>query len=114
MVRQHDRARDLPMSRTGLLFRSAVLAVAVFLVDVLTPLEGAVAVLYVVVVLLAARATRRDDIIAAAVGCVVLTLTAYLLSHDLNAVASPALRALVSLAAVVITTGLALQNQAAT
>ena len=102
------------MSRAGLLFSSAVLAVAVFLVDVLTPLEGAVAVLYVVVVLLAARTTRRDDIIAAAVGCVVLTLAAYLLSHDLNTVASPALRALVSLAAIAITTGLALQNQAAT
>lgn len=114
MVRQHDRATDLAVSRTGLLFWSAVLAVAIFLVDVLTPLEGAVAVLYVVVVLLAARTTRRDDIIAAALGCVALTLAAYLLSHDLNAVASPALRALVSLAAIGITTELALQNQAAT
>lgn len=102
------------MSRAGLLFWSAVLAVAVFLVDVLTPLEGAVAVLYVVVVLLAARTTRRDDIIAAAVGCVVLTFAAYLLSHDLTAVGSPTLRALVSLAAIAITTGLALQNLAAT
>ena len=92
------------MSRAGLRFWSAVLAFAVFLVDVLTPLEGAVAVLYVVAILLAARTHRRNDIIAAAVGCSVLTITAYLLSHDLEAIASPALRALVSLAAIGITT----------
>jgi len=102
------------MSRGGLRFLSAALACAVFLIDVLTPLEGAVAVLYVVVILLAARTTRRNDIIAAAVGCVVLTIAAYLLSHNLTSVASPALRALVSLAAIAITTGLTLQNQAAT
>lgn len=102
------------MSRAGLRFWSAVLALAVFLVDVLTPLEGAVAVLYVVVILLAARTNRRNDIIAAAAGCVILTMTAYLLSHDLESIASPALRALVSLAAITITTLLALQNHAAT
>ena len=102
------------MSRAGLRFWSAVLALAVFLVDVLTPLEGAVAVLYVVAILLAASTTRRDDIVVAATGCVVLTIAAYLLSHDLSSIASPALRALVSLAAIAITTLLALQNQATT
>jgi PAS domain S-box-containing protein len=109
----HDRTGS-PMSRASLRFWSAALAFAVFLVDVLTPLEGAVAVLYVVAILLAAKTTRRDDVIAAAAGCVVLTVAAYLLSHDLNSVASPALRALVSLSAIAITTLLALQNQAAT
>lgn len=102
------------MSHSGLRFCSAVLAFAVFLVDVLTPLEGAVAVLYVVAILLAAKTTRRDDIIVVAGACVVLTIAAYLLSHDLNSIASPALRALVSLSAIAITTLLALQNQAAT
>lgn len=102
------------MSRAGLRFWSAVLAVAVFLVDVLTPLEGAVAVLYVVAILLAARTNRREDILVAAACCVVLTIIAYLLSHDLESIASPALRLLVSLAAIAITTLLALQNQATT
>jgi PAS domain S-box-containing protein len=102
------------MSRAGLRFWSAVLAVAVFLVDVLTPLEGAVAVLYVVAILLAAKTNRRDDTIMAAAGCVVLTISAYLLSHGLETIASPALRVLVSLAAIGITTMLALQNHAAT
>jgi PAS domain S-box-containing protein len=102
------------MSRAGLRFWSTLLAFAVFLVDVLTPLEGAVAVLYVIAILLAAKTNRRNDIITAAAGCVILTTAAYLLSHDLSSVASPALRALVSLAAIAITTLLALQNQAAT
>jgi PAS domain S-box-containing protein len=102
------------MSHSGLRFASAALALAVFLVDVLTPLEGAVAVLYVTVILLAAKTGRRNDIIVAAAGCVALTIAAYLLSHDLTSIASPALRALVSLAAIVITTLLAVQNQAAT
>ncbi|WP_245266301.1 ATP-binding protein [Bradyrhizobium sp. WSM1743] len=102
------------MSRAGLRLWSAVLALAVFMVDVLTPLEGAVAVLYVVAILLAARTNRRTDIIVAAIGCAALTITAYLLSHDLEPIASPALRALVSLAAIAITTLLALQNHAAT
>ncbi|WP_246820725.1 PAS domain-containing sensor histidine kinase [Bradyrhizobium iriomotense] len=102
------------MSRAGLRFWSAALAFAVFMVDVLTPLEGAVAVLYVVAILLAARTNRRNDIIIAAAGCIVLTISAYLISHDLETIASPALRALVSLAAIGITTLLVLQNHAAT
>ncbi len=102
------------MSHIALRFSSAILALAVFLVDVLTPLEGAVAVLYVVAILLTAKTTRRNDIIIAAGGCVGLTIAAYLLSHDLSSVASPALRAFVSLAAIAITTLLVLQNQAAT
>jgi PAS domain S-box-containing protein len=102
------------MNRNGFRFWSAVLAFAVFLVDVLTPLEGAVAVLYVIAILLAAKTSHRNDIVVAAAGCAALTIAAYLLSHDLASIASPALRALVSLAAILITTLLALQNQAAT
>src|SRR5262249_2561170 len=103
-----------PMRNTALRISSALLALAVFLVDVLTPLEGAVAVLYVIAILLAGRTFRRADIIVASLSCAALTIAGYLLSHDLHSVASPALRALVSLAAIAITTLLALQNQAAT
>jgi PAS domain S-box-containing protein len=102
------------MSHTVLRLSSAALALAVFLVDLLTPLEGAVAVLYVVAILVAARTSRRRDIVVAAASCAVLTIAAYLLSHDLNVFASPALRAVVSLAAIAITTLLALQNQGST
>src|SRR3954454_10309857 len=110
----YDRTTGSATSRAGLRFCSAILAVAVFLVDVLTPLEGAVAVLYIVAILLAAKTNRRDDTIVAAAGCIALTVTAYLVSHDLRTIGSPALRVLVSLAAIGITTLLALQNHAAT
>jgi PAS domain-containing protein len=102
------------MSRNGFRLSSAILALAVFLIDVLTPLEGAVAVAYVVVVLLAAKTGRRNDIVAAAAGSAALTIASYVLTHDPAFLASPALRAIVSLAAITITTALALQNQAAT
>jgi PAS domain S-box-containing protein len=102
------------MSHAILRLSSAGLALAVFLVDLLTPLEGAVAVLYIVAILVAARTSRRNDIVVAAASCTVLTIAAYLLSHDLNAFTSPALRAIVSLAAIAITTLLALQNQGST
>jgi PAS domain-containing protein len=102
------------MSHTVLRLSAAAPALAVFLVDLLTPLEGAVAVLYIVAILVAARTSRRRDILVTAASCSVLTIAAYLLSHDLNTVASPALRALVSLAAIAITTLLTLQNQGST
>ena len=93
---------------------AVLLTVAIYLIDTRTTLEGAIAVLYVVVVLLAARTTRRGDIVIAATAGIVLTLIAYVDTHGLNHVGSQTLRALVSLAAITITTLLALQNQNAT
>ena len=98
------------MSRTTLRAVAAVLALCVFFVDVLTPLEGAVAVLYVVVVLVAARTSSRRDILAAAIGGCALTVAAYIALHGGDHVGSPTLRAFVSLAAILITALLALQN----
>lgn len=102
------------MSHNGLRFCSAALAITVFLIDALTPWEGAVAVSYVIAILLAAKTTRRHDIIIAAISCAVLTVAAYLLTHGFEPIDSAALRATVSLAAIAITTLLALQNQTAT
>ncbi|KQP02712.1 ATP-binding protein [Methylobacterium sp. Leaf93] len=89
------------------------LALAIFLVDAFTPLEGAVAVLYVVVVLVAARAFRRNGVILTASGCLFLTAVAYVLSHRFFDSDSALLRALVSLAAIAISALLVLRNQAA-
>lgn len=93
---------------------AALLALGIFLFDVLSPLEGAVAVLYVLVVLIAARPERRGDIFLAASGSVVLTLLAFVISHGIDEFGSAGLRALVSIAAIGIATVLALQSQAAT
>ncbi|GJE41643.1 PAS domain-containing sensor histidine kinase [Methylobacterium soli] len=101
-----------PTGRIPLGLAAGLLALAIFVVDTLTPLEGAVAVLYVVVVLLAAKISRRDLMLASAAS-VVLTAAAYLMSHGWHHVGSPTIRAAVSLAATGIVTFLSLQNQQA-
>lgn len=93
---------------------AALLALCIFLIDALSPIEGAVAVLYVLVVLIASMTSRRGDILIAGVGALALTIIAYFISHGLDNVASPALRAFVSVAAITIATLLAIQNQAST
>jgi PAS domain S-box-containing protein len=93
---------------------AALLAMGIFLFDILSPLEGAVAVLYVLVVLIAARTAWRNDVLTAALGAITLTLVAYAISHGFGNFGSPALRAIVSLAAIGIATMLSLQSQAAT
>jgi PAS domain S-box-containing protein len=117
LVRPDPAAAGPRPDATGSEFALGVVALSlaggIFLVDALTPLEGAVAVLYVVVVLIAARAFRRPGAIAASLGCMALTATAYLLSHGLFEGDSALLRAFVSLAAIGISTALALRNQAA-
>jgi len=102
------------MSAAAFRAAAALLALCIFLFDTLSPLEGAVAVLYVLVVLLAAGTGRRADILAAALASLVLTVVAYIDTHGLHAVGAPTLRALVSLAAMTIATLLALKNQAGT
>lgn len=91
-----------------------VLTACIFLFDVLSPLEGAVAVLYVLSIFLVAHSGRRWEIVAMAVTCLALTALAYVISHGLPLHGAPALRALVSMAALAIALTLALRNQSAT
>jgi PAS domain S-box-containing protein len=91
---------------------AAAIAVVIFIIDTVTYLDIAIAVLYVVVVLTAANFLQRRGVLLVAAGCLSLTILSYLLSHGF--VAGTALaRCLVSLAAISITTFLALKNQAA-
>ncbi|HEY0333953.1 MAG TPA: ATP-binding protein [Stenotrophomonas sp.] len=105
-----------PPARTGapwVRLAASLLTLAIFLVDTLSTLEGAVAVLYVVAVLLVARTGQRRDILIAALAGLVLTLAAYIDSHGLRHVGAQTVRAGVSLAAIGISALLALQNQRA-
>jgi two-component system, LuxR family, sensor kinase FixL len=96
--------------------QSAVLVLltfAIFAIDAFTRLDTAIAVMYIVVLMMASpiwsgRATR---LLGAA--CILLTLGAYLISHGLHVVGSPAGRAVVSIAAIAIATWLAVQRQEA-
>ena len=88
------------------------LALAIFVVDAITALDIAVAVLYVVVVLIAANTLDRRGVLLVSAGCLTLTVAAYLLAHGLTT--STALgRFGMSIAAIGITTFLALKNQSA-
>ncbi len=102
------------MNVTVLRLLAGALAFGIFLFDTLSPLEGAVAVLYVLVILLAAATGRRGDILVAAASSLFLIVTAYLVVHGLLLAGAPALRGLVSLASTAIASLLALKSQADT
>jgi len=89
------------------------LAAAIFAVDALTPLDVAIAVLYVAVVLLSVAVWPRRGVIAVTGLCIALTLIAYGMSHGFAQNDAALARCLVSLAAIAITGFLALKGQAA-
>jgi PAS domain-containing protein len=84
---------------------TAALAASVFIADILTPPDTAVAVLYVAVVLIAARFCRPPGVVLVAAGCIGLTVVSYFLS------AETAINTAISIAAIASTTVLALQSQ---
>jgi PAS domain S-box-containing protein len=91
---------------------AAALAIGIFVIDTVTPLDIAVAVLYVVVVLLAANVLQRRGVLLVALGCLALTVLSFLLSHGLSA-DTALVRCVMSVSAITITTFLALKNQSA-
>ncbi|MGF6771735.1 PAS domain S-box-containing protein [Paraburkholderia sp. GAS199] len=88
-----------------------VVALTVFVIDAFTPLDIAIAVLYVVVVLLVASTGSRAATIATAWGCVALTVLGFFLSHDVDYSGSAFARCAVSILGVATTSVLALRNQ---
>ncbi|WP_170207506.1 PAS domain-containing sensor histidine kinase [Luteibacter pinisoli] len=86
-----------------------LLAVAVFVVDTFTPLQGAVAVVYLVVVLLVAAAGGRTSILGAVASCCVLTIASYVRGHGWPEPDAAFLRCLVSLSAIIVTGVLAMR-----
>ncbi|WP_198665354.1 ATP-binding protein [Paraburkholderia kururiensis] len=93
---------------------AGAVALVVFAIDAFTPLDIAIAVLYVVVVLLVASTGSRRTTTAVAYGCVALTLLAFALSHDEHYSGGAVARCAVSLLAIVTTAMLALRDQANT
>jgi signal transduction histidine kinase len=61
---------------------AAALAIAIFIADMLTELEIAVAVFYIFVVLMSVRFLRRRGVALVSAGCMALTILAYFLSHS--------------------------------
>lgn len=90
---------------------AAAIGLVVFIIDAFTPLDIAIAVLYVVVVLLVALTASRRVTIAVAWLCVVSTVLGFVLSHSAQDSGSSLARCGVSLIAIVTVSVLALRNQ---
>lgn len=90
-----------------------LLALGIFALDVLSPLQGAVAVLYATVVVLAAQAQTRTLVTTAAAICSALAVAGYVISHGADPLGSPTMRLGVSLVAIWVTTMLCRRQLAA-
>jgi PAS domain S-box-containing protein len=108
-----SQARTQPkLAATLLPFATGAVAIAIFVADTITPIGVAVAVLYVAVVLMAARFCRARGVVLVAVGCIVLSIVSHLLSSA-GEEAEDVANSLISIAAIGVTTLLALQSQRA-
>lgn len=92
---------------------AVLVAAAIFLADILTPLEGAVAVLYTTVVLLVARTEHRRAVPLAGIACGLLATVAFADNHGDSPFGGAHVRFAVSLTAIAITTLLCLRNRSA-
>jgi two-component system sensor kinase FixL len=91
-----------------------LMTMAIFTVDTFSPLDMAIAVMYVVVVLLSASVWRRRGVMLATGVCMLLTLASYGLTHTIAFSGPASGRMTVALLAIGITSFLALRGQAAT
>ena len=94
-------------------FIAGALAIIIFAIDTFTPLDIAIAVLYVIVVLMAANFLRRRGVILVSLACAGLTVLSFILQHGYSDESDSIGRTLVSLTAIGVTTILALNRQLA-
>jgi two-component system sensor kinase FixL len=92
---------------------AGALAIIIFAIDTFTPLDIAIAVLYVVVVLMSANFLRRRGVILVSLGCAGLTVLSFVLQHGYEGGSDTIGRCFVSLAAIGVTTILAVGRQRA-
>jgi signal transduction histidine kinase len=97
----------------ALLFAGVLIAAVIFFVDTITQLEIAVAVLYVAVILIAVRVFERRGVLVVALACVALTILSYFLSREELSPSSGFVNCVISIAAILASTYLALKNQSA-
>jgi two-component system sensor kinase FixL len=83
---------------------TAALAAGIFIADIRTGVEVALAVLYVIVVLIAARFWRPQGVVFSAAGCIGLSVVTYFFSGE------TAVNAAIAVTAIGATTVLALER----
>ncbi|HEY9214869.1 MAG TPA: ATP-binding protein [Ancylobacter sp.] len=90
------------------------MAAAIFAVDTLTPLDTAIAVLYVAVVMPSAHYLGRRGVLMVSGICIALTVISFLIVHQQDWESTALVRFGVSLAAITVTSILTLRNQQVT
>jgi PAS domain S-box-containing protein len=107
-------ARSQQKVTTALLpIATAALATVILVADLLTPVETAVAGLYVTVVLMATRFCRPIGVVLVAVGCAILTLLSNVLFQRDGEEAQGIVNAVICVVAIAVTTVLVLQGRSA-
>jgi PAS domain S-box-containing protein len=89
-------------------------ATSIFLIDTFTPLNIAIAVLYVAVIMLSATFLSRAGLLTISATCIFLTVASFAIVHWSDLESDALIRCLVSLSAIAVTTLLALKNNQAT
>ena len=117
-LRTRQRSIALPpptqtAASPALLVVGVLIAAAIFVADTITQLEIAVAVLYVAVILIAVRVFERRGVLIVALACVALTILSYFLSREDLSPKSGPINCVISIAAILASTYLALKNQSA-
>jgi PAS domain S-box-containing protein len=93
---------------------TVVAAAAIFFIDTFTPLNIAIAVIYVAVVMISANFLSWNGVLAVAGLCVLLTIGSFAIVHGTDYESGALIRCIVSLSAILVTTFLALKNHRAT
>jgi signal transduction histidine kinase len=92
---------------------SAVVALAIFVFDSVTPVEVTAGVIYVIVVLMAVRFCRPPGVVTVAVGCIALIVCSQFLSPGDRWTISPLVNCFLEICTIGIGTVLALKIQSA-
>jgi signal transduction histidine kinase len=102
------------VARTSFLgVASAVVALAIFVFDSVTPVEVTAGVLYVIVVLMAVRFCRPRGVVTVAVGCIALIVCSQFLSPGDRWTISPLVNCFLEICTIGVGTVLALKIQSA-
>lgn len=113
MINKYPFATLLSSGVSHVLLKALILlaTLAIFIIDTLTSLDIAVAVLYVAVILMGIRLFSPKGLLLMSIASIVLTVFAFFLSHGIDFESSAFARCLVSLAAICITSALAMGNK---
>lgn len=103
-----ESPRNIRLLQVAGMFLAAVL----FVIDTFTPVEGAIAVLYVLVMLMVSGTLGQREIRAVSAGCAFLTIGSFLISHGTYPDLPTTLRLVVSLAAIIMAGILLVRNAA--